>query len=35
VQVTEARPHSLRGRLHPAVTPNAIKPPGEFAAARA
>ncbi len=35
VAVTEARPHSLRGRLHAALPRTAPHPRGEFAAARA
>ena len=35
VCVTEARPHSLRGRLQAAAAQNEVNPQGEFAAARA
>ena len=34
VRVTEARPHSLRGRLHEATARAGAHPPGEFVAAR-
>ena len=35
VTITEARPHSLRGRLHAAVPRTIANTQGEFAAARA